>query len=136
MPQIGRHMRRTCLACAVVTASHLEAHTARDITGLPQTWEDLPHTWGLEPGVIAMLAIALVLYVRGCVRVWRRVPSGGAIRGRELGCFLGGWLALAIALVSPLHPWGGVLFSAHMIQHEVLMLIAAPLLVLGKPLVA
>jgi putative membrane protein len=38
--------------------------------------------------------------------------------------------------VSPLHPWGNVLFSAHMTQHEVLMLVAAPLLVLGKPVVA
>jgi len=39
-----------------------------------------------------------------------------------------------VALVSPLHALGAVLFSAHMIQHEVLMLVAAPLLVLGRPL--
>jgi putative membrane protein len=44
--------------------------------------------------------------------------------------------ALFVALVSPLHPWGRVLFSAHMTQHEVLMLIAAPLLVLGRPMAA
>ena len=50
--------------------------------------------------------------------------------------FSGGWLALFIALISPLHAWGRVLFSAHMTQHEVLMLIAAPLLVLGRPLSA
>jgi len=48
----------------------------------------------------------------------------------------GGWLALFIALVSPLHAWGRVLFSAHMSQHECLMLVAAPLLVLGRPLIA
>ena len=40
-----------------------------------------------------------------------------------------------VALVSPLHPLGEVLFSAHMIQHEILMLVAAPLLVLSRPLV-
>jgi putative membrane protein len=34
------------------------------------------------------------------------------------------------------HAWGRVLFSAHMTQHEVLMLVAAPLLVLGRPLIA
>jgi len=39
------------------------------------------------------------------------------------------------ALVSPLHPMGEVLFSAHMAQHELLMLVAAPLLVLSRPLV-
>jgi putative membrane protein len=43
---------------------------------------------------------------------------------------------LFVALVSPLHPWGEVLFSAHMTQHEVLMVMAAPLLVLGRPVVA
>ena len=37
--------------------------------------------------------------------------------------------------MSPLHPLGEVLFSAHMIQHEILMLIAAPLLVLSRPLI-
>jgi cytochrome c oxidase assembly factor CtaG len=43
---------------------------------------------------------------------------------------------LAIALVSPLHALGSALFSAHMVQHELLMLVAAPLLVLARPLVA
>src|SRR5207244_12004045 len=52
---------------------------------------------------------------------------------RELVCFAGGWLALFVALVSPLHAWGAALFAAHMTQHEVLMLVAAPLLVLGRP---
>jgi putative membrane protein len=42
---------------------------------------------------------------------------------------------LFAALVSPMHPAGEVLFSAHMLQHELLMLIAAPLLVLGRPLI-
>jgi len=43
---------------------------------------------------------------------------------------------LFVALVSPLHPLGEVLFSAHMAQHEVLMVGAAPLLVLGRPVIA
>ena len=48
-------------------------------------------------------------------------------------CFLAGWLVLALALTSPLHALGQRLFSAHMIQHELLMVVAAPLLVLGRP---
>jgi cytochrome c oxidase assembly factor CtaG len=39
-------------------------------------------------------------------------------------------------LVSPLDPLGSQLFSAHMVQHELLMIVAAPLLVLGRPLAA
>jgi cytochrome c oxidase assembly factor CtaG len=42
---------------------------------------------------------------------------------------------LALALVSPIHALGGALLSAHMVQHEILMVVATPLLVLGRPLV-
>jgi putative membrane protein len=42
---------------------------------------------------------------------------------------------LGVALVSPLHQLGGVLFAAHMAQHELLMVVAAPLLVLGRPVI-
>ena len=62
-----------------------------------------------------------------------RSPSAHAVAGKSLA-FWSGWCALGIALVSPLHALGAVLFSAHMIQHEVLMLVAGPLLVLGRPL--
>jgi putative membrane protein len=47
--------------------------------------------------------------------------------------FLIGWITLFVALVSPIHEAGSQLFSAHMVQHELLMLVAAPLLVLGRP---
>jgi putative membrane protein len=40
---------------------------------------------------------------------------------------------LLVALLSPLHARGQMLFAAHMTQHELLMLVAAPLLVLGRP---
>jgi len=54
----------------------------------------------------------------------------------EAGAFAAGWTLLLVALVSPLHRLGEVLFSAHMTQHELLMVAAAPLLVLGRPIVA
>ena len=44
-------------------------------------------------------------------------------------------MVLSLALVSPLHPLGEALFSAHMAQHEILMLLAAPMLVVSRPLV-
>jgi putative membrane protein len=46
-----------------------------------------------------------------------------------------GWISLVIALDSPLHELGEQLFWVHMTQHEILMLVSAPLLVLGRPLV-
>jgi putative membrane protein len=105
--------------------------------GEPHDFHDLWRSWAFdEPFVIAGLLLTAWLYVRGVRRLWRASRPGGGIRKWEAACFAGGWLALVVALVSPLHPWGRVLFSAHMTQHEVLMLVAAPLLVLGKPLVA
>src|SRR6186997_2361469 len=84
--------------------------------------------WPLEPYTWALLALAAWLYLRGLHR-------GRGIKPWEAWCYAGGWFALFIALVSPLHPLGSFLFSAHMTQHEILMLIAAPLLVLGRPIV-
>jgi cytochrome c oxidase assembly factor CtaG len=61
-------------------------------------------------------------------------------RARELPrwravCFLGGLLALWIALASPIDALDDFLLSAHMLQHFILMSVAPPLLVLGAPLV-
>src|SRR5437764_23788 len=102
----------------------------------PRGWNELWRTWGLEPGVVIPLALSAWLYGRGLARLWREAGVGRGVRRWEAACFATGWLALVVALVSPLHPWGGVLFSAHMTQHEILMLVAAPLLVLGRPIVA
>ena len=105
--------------------------------GEPHDLHDLWRAWALdEPFVIAGLVLTAWIYARGVRRLWKGSHAGAGIRRWEAACFAGGWVALVVALVSPLHRWGSVLFSAHMTQHEVLMLVAAPLLVLGKPLAA
>jgi putative membrane protein len=103
--------------------------------GKPHRFHDLWYTWARDPFIIAGLALAAWLYWRGLGRIWRESARGRPSRKWEAWAFGFGWLALFVALVSPLHPWGEVLFSAHMTQHEILMLVAAPLLVLGRPLV-
>jgi cytochrome c oxidase assembly factor CtaG len=92
--------------------------------------------WSFDPLVVLALALSAWLYGRGVRRLWRRAGVDRGIRRWQALSFLGGWLALFIALVSPLDTLGAVLFSAHMVQHEVLMLLAAPLMVLGQPLLA
>ena len=103
--------------------------------GQPHNWHELAQAWSFEPLVVASLAFTALLFGVGLWRLRREAPAKGFARKWEPICFVAGWLALLIALVSPLHAWGSVLFSAHMTQHEVLMLVAAPLLVLGRPLV-
>jgi cytochrome c oxidase assembly factor CtaG len=56
----------------------------------------------------------------------------GSAIGRGALC-LAGWLSLAGALVSPLHALGEQLFTFHMIEHEIIMAVSAPLLVLANP---
>lgn len=97
--------------------------------GEPLAPHDLWSAWSFDPGTVIPLAISALLYLRGA-----RASRGIGLRQQAL--FWSGWVVLALSLVSPLHPLGEVLFSAHMAQHEILMLLAAPLLVLSRPLVA
>lgn len=90
--------------------------------------------WSFDPLVTTLLVLSGWLYLQGILRLWQASGRGGGIRSWEAWCFAGGWAMLVVALVTPLDPLGEVLFSAHMVQHELLMLVAAPLLVLGRPL--
>ncbi len=105
-------------------AGHLGALEAGTVLG----W------WTWDPFVIALLAASGALYAMGLARLWRRAGVGQGIRKWQAGCFAAGWLALVAALLSPVDALGEILFSAHMAQHELLILVAAPLMVLGRPL--
>jgi putative membrane protein len=91
--------------------------------GEPVAPHDLWRAWSFEPNVVVPLLLAALLYWRGC-----RKDAGRWF-------YWGGWWLTVGALASPLHAAGGALFSAHMLQHEVLILGAAPLLVWSRPLV-
>ncbi|HEX6005519.1 MAG TPA: cytochrome c oxidase assembly protein [Burkholderiales bacterium] len=90
--------------------------------------------WTFEPWVVACLALAAALYGAGALKLWRRAGIGRGLRLGQAAAFAGGWLTLCAALVSPLDGLGASLFSAHMLQHELLMIVAPPLFVLARPL--
>ncbi|HEX6266536.1 MAG TPA: cytochrome c oxidase assembly protein [Burkholderiales bacterium] len=85
---------------------------------------------------IAVLAAALGCYLLGAAKLWRKAGAGRAIGFSHVASFGAGWLVAALALLSPLHHYAETLLWAHMAQHELLMVLAAPLLVLGKPVEA
>jgi putative membrane protein len=91
--------------------------------------------WTFEPWVLVLLAISAVGYAAGLVRLWRHAGRGRGVTVRQAIAFALGWLSLVVALVSPLDALGLQLFSAHMLQHEILMVVAAPLMCLSRPLV-
>lgn len=88
--------------------------------------------WNWEPWLIVSLSLAAALYAIGMSQLAHAADS--PLLKWRAAYFFAGLAALVIALVSPLDAMGSELFSAHMVQHEILMLIAAPLIVLGKPL--
>ncbi|HEY2394582.1 MAG TPA: cytochrome c oxidase assembly protein [Rudaea sp.] len=101
------------------------AHEAVVAGGLPG--------WSFEGWVVAPMLLSLAWFGIGIVRLSQLTNHPRALR-RQAAWFLSGWLVLALALVSPLHEAGERSFAAHMAEHELLMLVAAPLLVFARPI--
>jgi putative membrane protein len=102
-------------------------------TGGPAFAHGGDSAWSLAPPVAGPLVLAALLYAIGLTRLWKRSDRGRRSLGRDAGLFAAGWLALAGALASPLHKAGETSFAMHMIEHEIVMLVAALLLVAARP---
>lgn len=88
--------------------------------------------WALEPVTAGALASAAVAYGQAC-RVARAQTPGHPIATWRKAAFFGGLAVVAVALLSPVETYAGALLSVHMVQHLLLTLVAAPLLLLGRP---
>jgi putative membrane protein len=89
--------------------------------------------WTFDLWIIVPLLLSGGLYVTGAIKLRQRGMNGRKLRRWRGLAYAGGWFSLVAALVSPLHWLGEQLFTAHMVEHEVVMTIAAPLLVLARP---
>ena len=89
-----------------------------------------------KPDAIAAMTLTITATLYG-IGLWRLSRHGGLrhIPRIEIASFVVAWVVLAVSLLSPLATLSEWLFSAHMTQHELLMLVAAPLLAIGRPLV-
>lgn len=81
-----------------------------------------------------MLAIftAVVVYIIGRSRLQAEAPAYPLPIWR-VACYFGGVLAFSLALLSPITAYSEQLFSMHMVQHLLLLLVAPPLILLGLP---
>lgn len=86
---------------------------------------------GVTAATAACLLLASALYAAGARALLRRRRQRIVLI--RIAAFAGGWFALALALLSPLAAVSEWLFSAHMTQHTLLMLVAAPLITAGQP---
>jgi putative membrane protein len=89
--------------------------------------------WTFDLWITLPLMFSLALYGVGTFALWRRAGMRRGIRLWRVGCYAAGWLMLAVALVSPIHHWGTELFAVHMVEHELVMAVAAPLIALAQP---
>jgi putative membrane protein len=90
--------------------------------------------WTWDPWITVPLLLAATVFAFGWHRLFARSSKGRSRLLVRVGYFAAGWLAMSGALVSPLHEAGERSFSMHMLEHELLMLLAAPLIVLAEPL--
>lgn len=89
-------------------------------------------SWDLRLEIILPLLLGAVLYGAG----WRKLRLRGsrrlASKGR-LSSFLVGLAVVAVSLMSAIDSFSADLFLMHMIQHLLLIMVAAPLIVLANP---
>jgi len=86
----------------------------------------------LESLLVVLMLVTAMGYVRGVARLWRHAGVGRGIGSREAVRFALGWAALAAALFSPIDALADRSFAIHMVQHELLMVVAAPLLAASR----
>ena len=89
--------------------------------------------WSFDPTIWLPLALAAAAYLWAVRRVNAAHPAKPVPRDRPV-FFLLGLAAIAIALQSGIERYDTTLFSLHMVQHVILIFLAAPAIVLSAPI--
>jgi putative membrane protein len=91
-----------------------------------------PAAWPVQPVEVFIIVLAAVLYGRGSRR---RGPGHRAVSERRwrAAAYYGGLLSVVMALNTPVDPLAERLFSVHMAQHLLLLVVAPALIVLSAP---
>jgi putative membrane protein len=88
--------------------------------------------WSVDPWLLTPLYVVGIGFYLGTQRLWRNAGAGHGVRFGQVAAFWAGWLVAALAVTSPLHWLGERLFAAHMVEHGLLMVIAAPLMAFAR----
>ena len=128
-------MPLTASSISLPAAAPEVAKPALDGLAVPGTGRLAELPWNWEVWVLVCLGLAVFGYAYGLRRLDAHARSRifGILR---ITSFAGGIAALFVALISPLDALDDQLFSAHMVQHLLLMMVAAPLLVCSRPAMA
>ena len=129
-----RSMLRLALPIALLLVAALPAGVmAHGAEAPPPSFPGVLLEWRLDPLTIVPLLLTGGAYAWAARRVNRTHPTNRH-PARRTWFFVGGLAAIGLALASPIEAYEGVLFGVHMVQHMILELVAAPLLLAGAPI--
>jgi putative membrane protein len=119
-------------AAAILTARPWEHQTA-----IAKAWAEPQRAFSeldLHPSVVVGTALFALVYALGVGPLRRRYALGPPATKAQIAWFGGSCLLLLVALDGPLHHLSDYyLLCAHMLQHMLLALIYAPMLLAGIP---
>jgi putative membrane protein len=99
--------------------------------GEPPAPHDLWSAWNWDFVIILSLVLSAWIYLKGYRELRGRAGLGRSALSWRAASFVCGLILLFLTLISPLDALSAALFSAHMLQHMLLIVIIPPLLVLG-----
>jgi cytochrome c oxidase assembly factor CtaG len=92
----------------------------------------LLRAWTFEPVLAVGIVLVTGAYLWG-VRTVNIRASGGRWPERNTACFAAAMIICWVVLLGPIGAYDDTFFWAHMVQHMALMMLVAPLLLLGAP---
>jgi putative copper resistance protein D len=130
-------LRRSAVAAAAAAGSLLAAAGPAMAHGAvppePPTAGSLLLGWTFAPLPTLAIVVAVGWWLWAVGRINGRHP-GSPVPRRRTAAILGAMLALGFALLSGIEPYDTTLFSVHMVQHVLLVLVAAPLIAMAAPI--
>ena len=134
MASMHRRLRSLGLVLAPAAALVLPGAVAAHGDEVPvPTLTSALLSWRFDPLALGLIGATAAVYLWAVRRVDAAHP-GNRHPAWRTWLFMGGLAAMAVALVSPIEAFEGALFSVHMVQHMLLELVAAPLLLAGAPI--
>src|SRR5215470_14838542 len=91
------------------------------------------HSWLTPTAITLALGVMAFIYLRGWYRLRTDLPKVAG--GWRFGAFMSGIVSMWAVLATPLAHLDHHSLTAHMVQHLLLMTVAAPLMLLGEPVI-
>ena len=90
-------------------------------------------SWSWQPTILLGLGLLAAGYIYAYYNLHKQgLLQEDSIKPRQPWYFAAGWATLFIALLSPIDTLSGTLFTMHMTQHVLLIMVAAPLILMGS----